>query len=74
MKLLAFLVLCFSLLSGCAVTGQSLKDRIPLLNSYHKGDSSTDNPASSEEQAAPKAPQISPSKAALMETAQLDQF
>ncbi len=73
MKLLAFLVLCFSLLSGCAVTGQSLKDRIPLLNSYHKGDSSTDNPASSEERV-PKAPQISPSKAALMETAQLDQF
>lgn len=74
MKVLPFLVLTCLLFSGCAGTTQSLRDTVPLLNSYMKGKASAGNPVPSKEEAAPKVPQISPSKAALMETAQLDQL
>jgi len=73
MKFLLLLVLAALLFSGCSGTAQSIKN-IPLLNSYSKGDASRPDPSSAGEPTLPKAPHISPSKAALMETAQLDRF
>ncbi|MBI5250406.1 MAG: hypothetical protein HY912_13010 [Desulfomonile tiedjei] len=74
MKFLPLLVFTCLLLTGCAGTAQSLKNSVPFLDSYMKGETSTGKPESTSEHASPKLPQISPSKAALMETAQLDQF